>query len=65
MDFEKAYPHLDIWVKDRGWIEIGADDYSRSWVRILDQGGMVWESKDKSLNKSLKSAELFLEKYTK
>lgn len=63
MNFEKAYPQLDIWVKNRGWIEIGADENSDSWIRILDEGGMVWESEDKSLNKSLKSAELFLEEY--
>lgn len=63
MNFEKAYPQLDNWVKDRGWIEIGADENSDSWVRILDEGGMVWESEDKSLNKALKNAEIFLEEY--
>ena len=26
-----------------GWIEIGYDDYHRSFIRALDSGGMVWE----------------------
>ena len=31
------------WVHEYGWIEIGQDDLSRSFVRALDAGGMVWE----------------------
>src|SRR5438045_3809237 len=37
------YPHLEAWVYEQGWIEIGTDQYSRSFIRILDSGGMVWE----------------------
>jgi hypothetical protein len=40
--FEACYPNITAWVQD-GWIEIGRDDYSRSFVRALDIGGMVWE----------------------
>jgi hypothetical protein len=40
---EQAYPHLTQWVKAHGWIEIGQDDHSRSFVQALDVGGMVWE----------------------
>jgi hypothetical protein len=40
--FEAHYPNIASWVQD-GWIEIGRDDYSRSFVRALDIGGMVWE----------------------
>ena len=36
------YPHIAAWVQD-GWIEIGRDDFSRSFVRALDSGGMVFE----------------------
>ena len=39
---EARYPNIAAWVQD-GWIEIGRDDYSRSFVRALDIGGMVWE----------------------
>ncbi len=37
---ETRYPNIVAWVQD-GWIEIGRDDYSRSFVRALDIGGMV------------------------
>lgn len=35
-------------MKTQGWIEIGEDDYSRSFVRALDIGGMVWEGQEES-----------------
>jgi hypothetical protein len=28
---------------DFGWVEIRYDDSSRSCVRVLDIGGMIWE----------------------
>lgn len=40
--FAALYPNIAAWVQD-GWVEIGRDDYSRSFVRALDIGGMVWE----------------------
>ena len=43
--FEERYPNIAAWVQD-GWIEMGSDDYSRSFVRALDIGGMVWEGKE-------------------
>lgn len=41
--FEQAYPHIARWITAQGWIEIGQDEWSRSFVRALDLGGMVWE----------------------
>jgi hypothetical protein len=29
-----------------GWMEIGHDDMSRSFVRALDEGGLVWEGQE-------------------
>lgn len=43
--FDEQYPNIARWVQD-GWIEIGQDDYSRSFIRVLDIGGMVWESEE-------------------
>ena len=40
---EQAYPHVARWVKTQGWIEIGADAYRPSFIRALDEGGLVWE----------------------
>jgi len=43
-DLERRYPHLTAWVKDgERWVAIGTDDYSRSFIRVLDIGGMIWE----------------------
>ena len=43
--FDQQYPHLASWILDGdGWIELGQDDFSHSQVRILDTGGMIWES---------------------
>ena len=36
-------PTIARWVMESGWIEIGHDDMSRSFVRALDEGGIVWE----------------------
>ena len=44
--FEQAYPHVTRWVKDYGWIEIGHDELSPSFVRALDEGGLIWEGDD-------------------
>lgn len=41
--FEQEYPHIAAWVED-GHVEIGRDDHSSSFVRVLDHGGMIWES---------------------
>ncbi len=43
--FETRYPTIAEWVTTHGWIEIGQDEYSRSMVRVLDEGGMTWEGK--------------------
>ena len=36
------YPTLSSWVQD-GWVEIGHTDYTCSFVRAFDEGGLVWE----------------------
>lgn len=43
--FDEQYPNIAAWVQD-GWIEIGQDDFSRSFIRVLDIGGLIWESKE-------------------
>jgi|GEM_PF-2972586 len=43
--FDEQYPNLAAWILDGDcWVELGTTDYSRSTVRILDIGGMIWES---------------------
>ncbi len=61
--FEQMYPNISQWVSSYGWIEIGDDGQSPSFVRALDEGGMVWESDedDTTLDEVLLSLESFLE----
>lgn len=42
--FEETYPHIAQWVRTWGWIEIGDDTMAGSFIRALDEGGLVWES---------------------
>lgn len=42
--FTAAYPHIAAWVREEeGWIEVGSDDFSASFVRALYGGGLAWE----------------------
>jgi hypothetical protein len=41
--FEDSYPNVAAWISGGGWVEIGYVEYTKSFVRALDEGGMVWE----------------------
>lgn len=59
--FSKIYPNVDWWVNTHGWIELGSDYHSNSWLRMLDEGGMCWEDEDSnSLDEALKAADIWL-----
>lgn len=58
--FEARYPTLTTFVQEEdGWIAIGRDEYSRSLIRVLNLGGMIWESKKRytSLDDALAEAD--------
>jgi hypothetical protein len=57
--FAELYPNLAYWVESFGWIEMGQDDYSQSLIRVLDIGGMIWESEEEydSLDAALQEAD--------
>src|SRR5437763_652143 len=41
--FDEMYPTIARWIsQEEGWIELGADPYSRSHTRALYGGGMLW-----------------------
>ncbi len=60
--FEQLYPNISEWASSYGWIEIGDDGQRSSFVRALDEGGMVWESHDDDamLDETLNALESFL-----
>ncbi len=61
--FSSSYPNIAAWTESRGWIEIGQDDDSQSFVRALDMGGMVLEGKPKykTVDAALDDLEVVLE----
>ena len=62
---ERAYPHLARWVTTHGWIELGQTEQSRSFVRALDEGGLVREGDETyaMVDDALRTAELGLAKW--
>ena len=66
-NFAHQYPNVNRFVFEYGWIEIGSDDYSRSLIRALDPGGLVWEGKAvyDSLDEALADLERGLAQWMK
>ena len=60
--FDDLYPNVAWWADGGGWIELGQDEFSRSMIRVLDIGGMLWEGKDTydTVAAALAEAEVFL-----
>jgi len=60
--FEQMYPNIAEWVNSYGWIEIGDDGQSGSFVRALNEGGLVWEDNDDdaTLDEVLSALDTFL-----
>ena len=54
-----TFPHLWRWVAEFGTVEIGHCRQTRSFVRVLDEGGMVWKGRSdyRSLDLALADAE--------
>ncbi len=65
--FSEIYPNITQWIETLGWIEIGEDEYSDSLVRLLNEGGMVWESDHthNSIDEALQALEAELIKIMK
>jgi hypothetical protein len=53
------YANINRFVFEQGWIEIGFDEYSQSFIRALDPGGLVWEGKQfyESLDEAMTDLE--------
>ncbi len=65
--FTQSYPVLSRWVQDHGWVEIGYNDFSHSFVRVPDIGGMVWEgaSRYPTLDAAFQAAEAAVTEYAR
>jgi len=65
ISFEEQYPVLTNWVSNGGWIEMGYEIYTGSFVSALDEGGMIWEGakKYRSVSKALEALEKGIAKW--
>lgn len=57
-EFSKKYPNIADWTAD-GIIEIGRPEWGDSFIRVIDEGGVVWEGKRKyaTIDEALQEAE--------
>lgn len=64
--FESKYPNLATWVLGDGWVEIGKTEWTHSFVRALDLGGMVWEGKRKykTIDEALQALDAGIKAWT-
>lgn len=61
MTFEKIYPLFATWIECEGRIELRADYFSSSLLRIINEGGMIWEdSTSDTIDKALQNGEQYL-----
>jgi hypothetical protein len=62
-----SYPHLWRWVTEFGTVEIGHCHQTRSFIRVLDEGGMIWEGRrsHRSLDAALADAEAGVARWMK
>jgi len=60
--FSKKYPNITWWIEEIGTIELGTDEYTSSLLRVLNEGGTVWEDEDStSIEEALAAADAFIE----
>src|SRR4051794_34681407 len=45
--FDVSFPNITLWVQGCGTVEIGNDPNTDSFIRVLDEGGMVWSGKSR------------------
>ena len=61
MNFSKKYPHIHWWIENQGYLQLGGDEFNKSFVTVIDEGGVCFEAKNaKTIEEGLESAEAFL-----
>ena len=60
-------PHLWRWVIEFGTVEIGHCRHTHSFIRVLDEGGLVWKGRRSypSLHAALADAEAGVARWMK
>ncbi|MGC8638688.1 MAG: hypothetical protein ACP5XB_02285 [Isosphaeraceae bacterium] len=57
--FDVSYPNITLWVQGYGTVEFGYDPQTGSFIRAMDEGGMVWSGNRsyKTLDDALQDLE--------
>lgn len=55
----QRYPMLAEWINDGGWLEIGYEHHTNSFIRIIGSEDLLWQGKQSypSLDAALEDAE--------
>lgn len=62
--FSKYYPAVHHWVQNYGNIEIGEDDNTHSLIRLIDEGGTLYEDHaSENFDDAMVEIEAFLKDY--
>ena len=48
-EFARKYPNIASWVEE-GILEIGCAEWGDSFIKVIDEGGVIWEGKRKYAN---------------
>lgn len=59
--YSEQYPNNSRWLSELGTIEIGYYPHTRSFIRVINEGGMIWCGKAKY--KTLEAALADCDKY--
>ncbi len=62
-----TYPHLWRWISEFGAVEIGPCQQTRSFIRVLDEGGLIWKGRRsyRPLDAALADAEAGVSRWMK
>ena len=62
-----SHPHLWRWVSEFGTVEIGLCSQTRSFIRVLDEGGVIWKGRRSypTLDAALADAEAGVSRWMK
>jgi hypothetical protein len=62
-----SHPHLWTWVRNFGTVEIGHCGQTCSFIRVLDEGGIVWKGHRtyRTLDAALADAEAGVSRWMK
>ena len=65
--FDEQFPNIARWVIEQGYIEVGYDEFTSSFIKAIDMGGGIWSGKSKynNVHEALLALDKALKKHMK